>query len=81
MAYRRKHAAAKPSTFEVFRSPSAAADDGSSPSPSLAAQAIRASSAYRDSSLSSAYGEHAIGSARGASDRQEPAPLRRVSNP
>ncbi|CAA6672030.1 unnamed protein product [Spirodela intermedia] len=76
MAYRRKHAVAKSSTFEVFRS-SAATDDGSSPSSSLAAQAIRASSAYRDSSLSSAYGEQAIGSARGGSDRQEPTPLRR----
>ncbi|CAA7409191.1 unnamed protein product [Spirodela intermedia] len=78
MAYRRKHAVAKSSTFEVFRS-SAATDDGSSPSSSLAAQAIRASSAYRDSSLSSAYGEQAIGSARGGSDRQEPTPLRRES--
>ncbi|XP_078428579.1 uncharacterized protein LOC144700885 isoform X3 [Wolffia australiana] len=69
MAYRRRQAATRPSTFEVFQSSD---DDGSSsPSPSLAAQAIRGSSAGRSSSLSSAYGEHAIGASRGAFNRSK----------
>ena len=59
---------AKSSTIEVFESE----DRGSSPSGSLAAQAIRASSAHRDSSISSAYGENAIGSSPRRFSRQEP---------
>ncbi|KAF8397083.1 hypothetical protein HHK36_015990 [Tetracentron sinense] len=59
MAYRRRHGFSKASTFtEEIRYPS---DDSSASS--LAAQAIRASSAHRDSSLSSAYGESALASA------------------
>ncbi|XP_077216548.1 uncharacterized protein LOC143851105 [Tasmannia lanceolata] len=59
MAYRRKHSISRVSTFATddFRSPS---EDSSSSS--LAAQAIRASSAHRDSSFSSAYGESALSS-------------------
>ncbi|KAK1311605.1 hypothetical protein QJS10_CPA07g01354 [Acorus calamus] len=65
MAYRRRQGTSRfPTTHEDLRSPRSpappSADDFSSSSPSsLAAQAIRASSAHRDSSLSSAYGESA----------------------
>ncbi|KAK1271567.1 hypothetical protein QJS04_geneDACA022651 [Acorus gramineus] len=61
-----------PTTYEDFRSPrSPPPDDFSSSSPSsLAAQAIRASSAHRDSSLSSAYGESAISSPAAAAAAQ-----------
>ncbi|KAL8224764.1 hypothetical protein R6Q57_017321 [Mikania cordata] len=62
MAYRRKQGNSRASTFkeEIYRSPE---DDRTTtttsstavPSPSLAAQAIRASAAHRDSSVSSAY--------------------------
>ncbi|KAF8364673.1 hypothetical protein HHK36_033353 [Tetracentron sinense] len=66
MAYRRKQAVSRASTFkEEIRYPP---DDNSSSS--LAAQAIRASSAHLDSSLSSAYGESAIASAYRESSRQ-----------
>ncbi|XP_048141922.1 uncharacterized protein LOC115730525 [Rhodamnia argentea] len=65
MAYRRRHGITKSSTFkeEIYYAPPAAADDkdrSSSSSSSLAAQAIRASAAHRESSLSSAYGDSAF---------------------
>lgn len=69
MAYRRKQAAPRPVTFEDLQSPSSPGD--SSP-PSIAAQAIRASAAHRDSSLSSAYGESAIASAYGRRSSSSP---------
>ncbi|XP_008788047.3 uncharacterized protein LOC103705919 isoform X2 [Phoenix dactylifera] len=70
MAYRRKHGAPKATTFEDFRSTPPQVPEGSLPSsPSLAAQAIRASAAHRDSSLSSAYGESAFSSAYRDSNR------------
>ncbi|KAJ0681126.1 hypothetical protein HanPI659440_Chr16g0632251 [Helianthus annuus] len=70
MAYRRKQGFATNSTLNNGTSnpnpnlkrtneSSSSPDDDSSSAQSLAAQAIRASSAYRDSSLSSAYGESA----------------------
>ncbi|XAR58818.1 hypothetical protein NMG60_11014367 [Bertholletia excelsa] len=70
MAYRRKQGASRPSTFSEEsgnpRSPPPPDDGSSSPSASsLAAKAIRASSAYRDSSLSSAYGHSAFSPSRG----------------
>ncbi|KAK4359521.1 hypothetical protein RND71_021750 [Anisodus tanguticus] len=58
MAYRRRQGMTKESTFKddnIFRPPPA--DDGGDSS-SLAAQAIRASAAHRDSSLSSAYADY-----------------------
>ncbi|XP_060216623.1 uncharacterized protein LOC132644086 isoform X1 [Lycium barbarum] len=58
MAYRRKQ--------QVTSPPPTLADESSSSS-SLAAKAIRASSAYKDSSLSSAYGQSALSSPRGSS--------------
>ncbi|XP_043697995.1 uncharacterized protein LOC122648819 isoform X2 [Telopea speciosissima] len=75
MAYRRRHGLTKASTFkEEIRHPSE-----ESSSSSLAAQAIRASSAHRDSSFSSAYGESALASAykepnhqRSFGSRQDP---------
>ncbi|ONK62723.1 uncharacterized protein A4U43_C07F7430 [Asparagus officinalis] len=66
MAYRRRQGNAKSFTFEDSRSgqeppsPSPTAEENPSP---IAAQAIRASSAHRDSSISSAYGESTIASA------------------
>ncbi|RRT45514.1 hypothetical protein B296_00055083 [Ensete ventricosum] len=53
MAYRRRHSTPRSATFEEFRSFSPE-EEGTS-SPSLAAKAIRASAAHRESSLSSAY--------------------------
>ncbi|URD72524.1 hypothetical protein MUK42_09625 [Musa troglodytarum] len=53
MAYRRRHSTPRSATFEEFHSYSPE-EDGSS-SPPLAAKAIRASAAHRESSLSSAY--------------------------
>ncbi|XP_043702620.1 uncharacterized protein LOC122652819 isoform X2 [Telopea speciosissima] len=75
MAYRRRQGLTKAATCkEEIRYPS---DDSSSSS--LAAQAIRASSAHRDSSFSSAYGESALASAyrepnrqRSSESRQDP---------
>ncbi|XP_019708809.1 uncharacterized protein [Elaeis guineensis] len=61
MAYRRKLGAPKATTFEDFGS--TPPEDSSQASPELVAQAIRASAAHRDSSLSSAYGESAFSSA------------------
>ncbi|KAK3021197.1 hypothetical protein RJ639_046616 [Escallonia herrerae] len=67
MAYRRRqHGITRASTFkeEIYHPPPDDNDDATpsnaSPSPSLAAQAIRASAAHRDSSLSSAYGGSAF---------------------
>ncbi|KAK2981870.1 hypothetical protein RJ640_010387 [Escallonia rubra] len=67
MAYRRRqHGITRASTFkeEIYHPPPDDDDDATpsnaSPSPSLAAQAIRASAAHRDSSLSSAYGGSAF---------------------
>ncbi|XP_047313238.1 uncharacterized protein LOC124916549 [Impatiens glandulifera] len=61
MMYRRRQGGSGPSSFkeETDRSrirASSPENSSSSSAPSLAAKAIRASSAYRDSSLSSAYG-------------------------
>ncbi|XP_019162144.1 PREDICTED: uncharacterized protein LOC109158702 isoform X2 [Ipomoea nil] len=62
MAYRRKQGLTKSSTFkeEISRDSSEDLDDTSQTSPSLAAKAIRASAAHRDSSLSSAYSQSAF---------------------
>ncbi|XP_009758908.1 cell wall protein RBR3-like [Nicotiana sylvestris] len=73
MAYRRKQQVPKVSTFTSdFESPAPPPlpDESSSSSSasSLAAKAIRASSAYKDSSLSSAYGQSALSSPRGDSN-------------
>ncbi|XXG40089.1 hypothetical protein AAC387_Pa01g0889 [Persea americana] len=59
MAYRRKHTTSTSSpSFDDSIAPIPPPPDDASPT-SLAAQAIRASSAHRDSSLSTAYGESA----------------------
>uniref|UniRef100_A0A5B7A2Q4 Uncharacterized protein n=1 Tax=Davidia involucrata TaxID=16924 RepID=A0A5B7A2Q4_DAVIN len=60
MAYRRRQGITRTSTFkeEIHHHPTH--DATSSSSSSLAAQAIRASAAHRDSSLSSAYGDSAF---------------------
>ncbi|KAI3759968.1 hypothetical protein L1987_50355 [Smallanthus sonchifolius] len=57
MAYRRKQGISRSSTFkeEIHRSPNDEGTTTAVPSSSLAAQAIRASAAHRDSSVSSAY--------------------------
>ncbi|XP_009598141.1 uncharacterized protein [Nicotiana tomentosiformis] len=73
MAYRRKQQVPKVSTFTSdFESPAPPPLPGesssSSSASSLAAKAIRASSAYKDSSLSSAYGQSALSSPRGDSN-------------
>ncbi|KAJ0878484.1 hypothetical protein HanRHA438_Chr10g0440321 [Helianthus annuus] len=62
MAYRRKQSISRSSTFnqEIHRSNDGAT--AATPSSSLAAQAIRASAAHRDSSLSSAYVSSAFNS-------------------
>ncbi|KAJ4980001.1 hypothetical protein NE237_010781 [Protea cynaroides] len=67
MAYRRRQGLTRAATFkeEICHPP----DDSSSSS--LAAQAIRASSAHRDSSFSSAYGESALASANRERNRQK----------
>ncbi|XP_072996131.1 uncharacterized protein [Typha latifolia] len=57
MAYRRKQSVTRSATFVEDHRSFASPDDSSS---SLAAQAIRASAAHRDSSLSSAYAESAF---------------------
>ncbi|KAA8517573.1 hypothetical protein F0562_017797 [Nyssa sinensis] len=61
MAYRRRQGITRASTFkeEIYHPPDDATSSYSSSS-SLAAQAIRASAAHRDSSLSSAYGNSAF---------------------
>ncbi|KAA8517611.1 hypothetical protein F0562_015085 [Nyssa sinensis] len=61
MAYRRRQGITRSSTFkeEIYHPPDDATSSYSSSS-SLAAQAIRASAAHRDSSLSSAYGNSAF---------------------
>ncbi|XP_068668825.1 uncharacterized protein [Aristolochia californica] len=59
MAYRRKQPFSRASTFSVSSSEECRSNHDDSAPSSLAAQAIRASSARRDSSLSSAYGESA----------------------
>ncbi|XP_072959463.1 uncharacterized protein [Typha angustifolia] len=76
MAYRRKQTtSSRGSTFQDLRSPTFSFEGTPSPvsdspaaAPSLAAQAMRASAAHRDSSLSSAYGESVVSSRR-ESDR------------
>ncbi|KAF6172627.1 hypothetical protein GIB67_041950 [Kingdonia uniflora] len=79
MAYRRKQGISRASTFkEEIRHPPPPPDDNSSPS-SLAAQAIRASSAHRDSSLSSAYGESAFASNYRDSHRSNSFPAKQDS--
>ncbi|PIN20826.1 hypothetical protein CDL12_06493 [Handroanthus impetiginosus] len=72
MAYRRRQQVGRvetPFTYNNDSAPAPAAADSSSSSSSassLAAKAIRASSAYRDSSLSSVYEQSALSSPRGA---------------
>ncbi|OWM81592.1 uncharacterized protein LOC116200823 [Punica granatum] len=68
MAYRRRQGIARSSTFkeEIHYPPhedcfTSSNHSSSSSSSSLAAQAIRASAAHRESSLSSAYGDSAVG--------------------
>ncbi|ERN04267.1 uncharacterized protein LOC18432423 [Amborella trichopoda] len=61
MAYRRKHSGGR--TWQNDLSAPPEENSSSSSASSLAAQAIRASSAHKDSSLSSAYGESALHSA------------------
>lgn len=62
MALRRRHGITRASTFkeEIHYPPDESNSSSSSSSPSLAAQAIRASAAHRESSLSSAYGDSAF---------------------
>lgn len=65
MAYRRRQGITRVSTFkeEIHHPPDETtthASSSASSSPSLAAQAIRASAAHRESSLSSAYGDSAF---------------------
>ncbi|CAN4128379.1 unnamed protein product [Withania somnifera] len=79
MAYRRKQQVPKVSTFTSdFESPPPLPYESSSSSSyasSLAAKAIRASSAYRDSSLSSAYGQSALSSPRNSNPLRSSAPV------
>lgn len=79
MAYRRKKSNPRSSNLEDFASTDVV--DDSPGNLSLAAQAIRASSAHRDSSLSSAYDESAISSAYRDSDRQMSSSQQPVSLP
>ncbi|KAK4370280.1 hypothetical protein RND71_009755 [Anisodus tanguticus] len=71
MAYRRKQ------QISTFSSPPALPDESSSSSSasSLAAKAIRASSAYNDSSLSSAYSQSALSSPRHSHPLRSSAPV------
>ncbi|XP_026426435.1 uncharacterized protein LOC113322540 isoform X2 [Papaver somniferum] len=89
MAYRRKQGITRVSTFkEEILYPKPPPDDSnnininnSSSSSSLAAQAIRASSAHRDSSFSSAYGESALSSsAHKETARAKSFPTRQVQH-
>ncbi|MCD7448926.1 hypothetical protein HAX54_047265 [Datura stramonium] len=78
MAYRRKQQLPKVSTFTSdFESPPPLPDESSSSSSasSLAAKAIRASSAYKDSSLSSAYGQSALSSPGDSNPLRSSAPV------
>lgn len=78
MAYRRKQQVPKVSTLTSdFESPPPLPDESSSSSSasSLAAKAIRASSAYKDSSLSSAYGQSALSSPRDSNPLRSSAPV------
>ncbi|KAF3646016.1 hypothetical protein FXO38_19370, partial [Capsicum annuum] len=83
MAYRRKQQVPKVSTITSdFESPPPLPDESSSSSSasSLAAKAIRASSAYIDSSLSSAYGQSALLSPRDSNPSRSAAPLSTAYN-
>lgn len=70
MAYRRRHGITRSSTFkeDIYSPPIPSYHNGAAAAPpapdggpsSLAAQAIRASAAHRDSSLSSAYADSAF---------------------
>lgn len=78
MAYKRKQQVPKVSTLTSdFESPPPLPDENSSSSSasSLAAKAIRASSAYKDSSLSSAYGQSALSSPRDSNPLRSSAPV------
>ncbi|XP_049372548.1 uncharacterized protein LOC125837487 isoform X1 [Solanum verrucosum] len=79
MAYRRKQQVPKVSTG----TPPPLPDESSSSSSasSLAAKAIRASSAYKDSSLSSAYGQSALSSPRDSYPLRSSAPVSTASLP
>ncbi|KAM3382377.1 putative protein isoform X1 [Capsicum galapagoense] len=83
MAYRRKQQVPKVSTITSdFESPPPLPDESSSSlsASSLAAKAIRASSAYIDSSLSSAYGQSALLSPRDSNPSRSAAPLSTAYN-
>ncbi|XP_020590116.1 uncharacterized protein LOC110031314 [Phalaenopsis equestris] len=73
MAYRRKGGTARASISEDCRSGvvEAQSEVGTAPPSSIAARAIRDSSAHGDSSLSSVYGQSAIASANRESNRQK----------
>ncbi|KAL0926891.1 hypothetical protein M5K25_003144 [Dendrobium thyrsiflorum] len=75
MAYRRKVGTARASSVEDFGSAAAEVTSAvtSPPPSSIAARAIRDSSAHGDSSLSSVYGQSAIASANRESNRQKAA--------
>lgn len=80
MAYRRRHGITRASTFkeEIRHPPSSSSSSNlATPSPlsSLAAQAIRASAAHRDSSLSSAYGDSAFHSSFKSDSRSSKVPV------
>lgn len=78
MAYRRKHTSSTSSPFfddSIAPIPPPPPPDDASPT-SLAAQAMRASSAHRDSSLSTAYGESAY---RESANRQRYSQSKQVS--
>ncbi|KAK8918853.1 hypothetical protein KSP39_PZI021640 [Platanthera zijinensis] len=85
MAYRRKGGTPRTSMLEEFRSaapePSEASEaPAQPPSYSIAARAIRDSSAHGDSSLSSVYGQSAIASANRESGRQREVPSEQDSS-
>lgn len=84
MAYRRKQQVPKVSTVTSdFGSTPSLPDESfsSSSASSLAAKAIRASSAYKDSSLSSAYGQSALSSPRDSNPLRSSAPVSKASLP
>ncbi|KAG0496087.1 hypothetical protein HPP92_000662 [Vanilla planifolia] len=72
MAYNRKAGNSRASTFEELRSSTVETPTVQPTPSSLAARAIKASSANRDSSLSSVYGQSAISSTYRASNPQKP---------
>ncbi|TMX05406.1 hypothetical protein EJD97_021937 [Solanum chilense] len=77
MAYRRKQQVPKVSTPPPLPDESSSSSSASS----LAAKAIRASSAYKDSSLSSAYGQSALSSPHHSNPLRSSAPVSTASLP